>query len=148
MAEFGLRRFHVATRAAACDRMRRWNHRDYLGLEICADSTPHSTEFRLLAFTATSCRHWKLYQENLKDPYHATLLHTYLTTFGLFTIQRSISPINSVGSGLLSRRSDGRPDVPEEDQASMQAFKKTMELNDPRVLAFFPRRIQSGRDQC
>ena len=27
---------------------------------------------------------WKLYQENLKDPYHATLLHTYLTTFGLF----------------------------------------------------------------
>ena len=83
----------------------------------------------------------KLYQENLKDPYHATLLHTYLTTFGLFvSSNESNIPTDKFGrhGGLLSRRSDGRPDVSEEDQASMQAFKKTMELNDPRVLAFFP----------
>ena len=26
---------------------------------------------------------WKLYHENLKDPYHATLLHSFLVTFGL-----------------------------------------------------------------
>jgi len=24
---------------------------------------------------------WKLYHENLRDPYHATLLHTFLVTF-------------------------------------------------------------------
>ena len=44
--------------------------------------------------TAASCKvlghyrhslpgNWKLYHENLKDPYHATLLHTFLVTFGL-----------------------------------------------------------------
>ena len=26
---------------------------------------------------------WKLYHENLKDPYHATLLHSFLVVFGL-----------------------------------------------------------------
>ena len=27
---------------------------------------------------------WKMYLENLKDPYHATLLHTFYITFGLW----------------------------------------------------------------
>ena len=26
---------------------------------------------------------WKMYHENLKDPYHATLLHSFLVVFGL-----------------------------------------------------------------
>ena len=147
MAEFGLRRFHVATRggvifATACNDME--SIEDYLGPEICAefDATFDGTEFRLLGVHRNILpSNWKLYQENLKDPYHATLLHTYLTTFGLFvSSNESNIPTDKFGrhGGLLSRRSDGRPDVSEEDQASMQAFKKTMELNDPRVLAFFP----------
>ena len=147
MSEFGLRRFHVATRggvifATACDDME--SVEDYLGPDICAefDATFDGTEFRLLGVHRNILpSNWKLYQENLKDPYHATLLHTYLTTFGLFvSSNESNIPTDKYGrhGGLLSRRSDGRPDVSEEDQASMQAFKKTMELNDPRVLAFFP----------
>ena len=147
MAEFGLRRFHVATRggvifATACNDME--SIEDYLGPKICTefDATFDGTEFRLLGVHRNILpSNWKLYQENLKDPYHATLLHTYLTTFGLFvSSNESNIPTDKFGrhGGLLSRRSDGRPDVSEEDQASMQAFKKTMELNDPRVLAFFP----------
>ena len=27
---------------------------------------------------------WKLMFENIKDPYHATLLHVFLITFGLY----------------------------------------------------------------
>jgi anthranilate 1,2-dioxygenase large subunit len=27
---------------------------------------------------------WKLYHENLRDPYHATILHSFFVTFGLF----------------------------------------------------------------
>ena len=61
MSEFGLRRFHVATRggvifATACDDME--SIEDYLGPEICAefDATFDGTEFKLLGFTATSCR--------------------------------------------------------------------------------------------
>lgn len=82
---------------------------------------------------------WKLYLENLKDPYHATLLHTYLTTFGLFvTTNESQVLVETTGrhSALMSRRPEGRPNVPAEDQAQMPVFRETMKLNDPRVLDF------------
>tara|TARA_R110002126_G_scaffold44025_2_gene125873 strand:+ start:1944 stop:3212 length:1269 start_codon:yes stop_codon:yes gene_type:complete len=146
MAERGLRKFHVATRggvifATACDDME--SIEDYLGPTICEefDATFDGSEMKLLGVHRNILpSNWKLYQENLKDPYHATLLHTYLTTFGLFVSSNESSvPTDALGrhGGLLSRRSEGRPDVSAEDQENMQAFKKTMELNDPRVLQFF-----------
>ncbi len=147
MAKFGLRRFSVATRggvifATACADME--SIEQYLGPEICKefDATFDGTEFKLLGVHRNILpSNWKLYQENLKDPYHATLLHTYLTTFGLFvSSNESKIPTDEFGrhGGLLSRRPDGRPDVSKEDQANMQAFKETMKLNDPRVLTYFP----------
>ena len=145
MAERGLRKFHVATRggvifASACDDME--SIEDYLGPVICPefDATFDGGEMKLLGVHRNILpANWKLYQENLKDPYHATLLHTYLTTFGLFvSSNESNIPTDKYGrhGGLLSRRPDGRPDVSSEDAENMQAFKKTMELNDPRVLDF------------
>lgn len=147
MAKFGLRRFSVATRggvifATACADME--SIEQYLGPEIRKefDATFDGTEFKLLGVHRNILpSNWKLYQENLKDPYHATLLHTYLTTFGLFvSSNESKIPTDEYGrhGGLLSRRPDGRPDVSKEEQANMQAFKETMKLNDPRVLTYFP----------
>ena len=147
MAKFGLRRFSVATRggvifATACADME--TIEQYLGPEICKefDATFDGTEFKLLGVHRNILpSNWKLYQENLKDPYHATLLHTYLTTFGLFvSSNESKIPTDEYGrhGGLLSRRPDGRPDVSKEEQENMQAFKETMKLNDPRVLTYFP----------
>ena len=147
MAKFGLRRFSVATRggvifATACADME--SIEQYLGPEIRKefDATFDGTEFKLLGVHRNILpSNWKLYQENLKDPYHATLLHTYLTTFGLFvSSNESKIPTDECGrhGGLLSRRPDGRPDVSKEEQANMQAFKETMKLNDPRVLTYFP----------
>ena len=147
MSEHGLRRFRVSTRggvifATACEDLE--SIEDYLGPEICAefDATFDGTEFTLLGVHRNILpSNWKLYQENLKDPYHATLLHTYLTTFGLFvSSNESNIPTDKYGrhGGLLSRRPEGRPDVSEEEKSNMQAFKQTMELNDPRVLKFFP----------
>ena len=147
MAKFGLRRFSVATRggvifATACADME--TIEQYLGPEICKefDATFDGTEFKLLGVHRNILpSNWKLYQENLKDPYHATLLHTYLTTFGLFvSSNESKIPTDECGrhGGLLSRRPDGRPDVSKEEQENMQAFKETMKLNDPRVLTYFP----------
>ncbi|MFT5485528.1 MAG: phenylpropionate dioxygenase-like ring-hydroxylating dioxygenase large terminal subunit [Paracoccaceae bacterium] len=145
MATRGLRKFHVATRggvifATACDDME--SIEEYLGPVICPefDATFDGGEMKLLGVHRNILpANWKLYQENLKDPYHATLLHTYLTTFGLFvSSNESNIPTDKYGrhGGLLSRRSEGRPDVSAEDAANMQAFKQTMELNDPRVLDF------------
>ena len=145
MADRGLRKFHVETRggvifATACDDME--SVEDYLGPVIAAefDATFDGSEMKLLGVHRNILpSNWKLYQENLKDPYHATLLHTYLTTFGLFvSSNESNIPVDPTGrhGGLLSRRPEGRPDVSEEEQANMQAFKQAMPLNDPRVLEF------------
>jgi phenylpropionate dioxygenase-like ring-hydroxylating dioxygenase large terminal subunit len=146
-AEYGTRQFNVTTRhgvifASACEDME--SIEDFLGPAILEqfDSIFDGTPMRLLGLhrNVLPCN-WKLYQENLKDPYHATLLHTYLTTFGLFvTSNESQVVMDSLGrhSVLNSRRPAGRPEVSKEDQANMQAFRGTMKLNDPRVLEFVP----------
>jgi anthranilate 1,2-dioxygenase large subunit len=144
-SEHGLRRFNVTTRhgvmfASACDDME--SIEEYLGPEILRefDTIFDGTELKLLGMHRNTLPgNWKLYQENLKDPYHATLLHTYLTTFGLF-VSSNESNILVDESGrhccLQSRRPPGRPLVSPEDQAEMQAFHQTMKLNDQRVVEF------------
>ena len=47
---------------------------------------------------------WKLQMENLKDPYHAGLLHLFLVTFGLFRLdQKSESFISAHGGERRTR---------------------------------------------
>jgi anthranilate 1,2-dioxygenase large subunit len=145
MDEHGLRQFRVTTRsgaifATACEDIEPIE--EYLGPEVTEqfDTIFSGGEMRLLGLHRNILPgNWKLYQENLKDPYHATLLHTYLTTFGLFvTSNESYILVDPRGrhGGLLSRRPPGRPDVADEDQADMQAFKGGLKLSDPRVLEF------------
>ena len=145
MEEHGLRQFKVtdhngAVFATAADNMEPFG--DYLGPEILEqfNSIFDGSEMRLLGLHRNILPgNWKLYQENLKDPYHATLLHTYLTTFGLFvTSNESNILIDSTGrhGALLSRRPPGRPEVTDEDLADMPAFDQNMDLKDPRVLDF------------
>lgn len=145
MAAHGLRRFRVATRggtvfATASEETEPLE--DYMGSEIAAqfDTIFQGDELRLLGLHRNVLPgNWKLYQENLKDPYHATLLHTYLTTFGLFvTSNESEILVDPVGrhSALLSRRPAGTPEVDAEERADMRAFRQGYALNDPRVLDF------------
>ena len=49
---------------------------------------------------------WKLMQENIKDPYHASLLHVFFVTFGLFRAdQKSATEIDPTGRhGILISR--------------------------------------------
>ena len=59
---------------------------DYLGPEILREfeATFDGRKLKVLGHYRHSLPgNWKLYHENLKDPYHATLLHTFLVTFGL-----------------------------------------------------------------
>jgi anthranilate 1,2-dioxygenase large subunit len=145
MADHGLRKFRVETRngvifATACEDLE--SVADYLGPAMLEpfDIMFDGSEMKLLGLHRNILQNnWKLYQENLKDPYHATLLHTYLTTFGLFVTSNEshilVDPLGRHG-GLLSRRPEGRPEVSKEEAADMQAFKGAMKLNDPRVLDF------------
>ena len=81
---------------------------------------------------------WKLYQENLKDPYHATLLHTYLTTFGLFVAGNRTAIVGDIKGrhhALLNARPQGRPEN-DASKADIASFKSSMQLADPRVIEF------------
>lgn len=77
---------------------------------------------------------WKLMFENIKDPYHATLLHVFLVTFGLFRAdQKSEVKLDSTGrhSVLVSRKGEQKAS---EATAEMASFKADYTLKDPRLL--------------
>ena len=59
---------------------------DYLGPEVLPffDRVFHGRELKLLGYSRQRIpANWKLMQENIKDPYHPGLLHTWFVTFGL-----------------------------------------------------------------
>ena len=77
---------------------------------------------------------WKLMFENIKDPYHASLLHVFLVTFGLFRLdQQSSVEMDETGrhAVLVSRRGAQESN---EATAQMRAFKPDFVLRDPRLL--------------
>ena len=144
MAAHGLRTFRVTRRggvvfATASDETEPLEQ--YLGPEILAEyDDVFDSDMKLLGIHRNIVPgNWKLYQENLKDPYHALLLHTYLTTFGLFVTSnesRVFTDATGRHHASLSRRPEGRPEVTADDEADMKVFRKTMKLNDPRVTNF------------
>ena len=77
---------------------------------------------------------WKLMFENIKDPYHASLLHVFLVTFGLFRLdQQSAIEMDDTGRHgvLVSRRGAQEAN---EATAQMSAFRQDLQLADPRLL--------------
>ena len=89
-SEHGLRRLRVATLdgvvwATFSDQAPPLE--DYLGEEILGlvhRATGGGRKLRLLGYNRQLLpSNWKLYLENSRDPYHATLLHSFFLTFGL-----------------------------------------------------------------
>jgi salicylate 5-hydroxylase large subunit len=81
---------------------------------------------------------WKLMQENIKDPYHPGLLHTWFVTFGLWRADnrselkmdrhlRHAAMISTRGQG-------GKGSV----TSGVSSFKEQMSLNDDRFLDIVP----------
>jgi len=84
---------------------------------------------------------WKLYHENLKDPYHATLLHVFLATFRLMVAgQKSAMIVDA--SGRHATAASARDDTADIDDATAgemkNAFRAGMALEDPDFLNFVP----------
>ncbi|MDX3905742.1 MAG: Rieske 2Fe-2S domain-containing protein [Pigmentiphaga sp.] len=115
---------------------------EYLGVEMLAqfDTIFSGRKLKLLGVHRNTLEgNWKLYQENLKDPYHATLLHTYLTTFGLFVAGNRTGIVvdpTGVHSALLNARPKVAPTL-DEHKVEIKSFKPGMKLADERVLDFF-----------
>lgn len=72
---------------------------------------------------------WKLYFENLKDPYHATLLHSFLITFGLWRADTQSESLPAVsGHSLMVSRNVGKKKTGVD--ADIVRFKDALELHD------------------
>ncbi len=81
---------------------------------------------------------WKLMMENIKDPYHPGLLHTWFVTFGLWRAdQKSRMVMDAEGrhAVMISRRNEGGQAAVTEGVTS---FKADMALHDDRMLDVVP----------
>jgi anthranilate 1,2-dioxygenase large subunit len=115
---------------------------DYLGPDVLREfeTTFDGRKLSVLGHYRHSLPgNWKLYHENLKDPYHATLLHTFLVTFGLLVAgNKSLMLADPSGRhGVMCSAKSDASRITAEDKAEMRAFKEGMRLADPRMMDFF-----------
>jgi salicylate 5-hydroxylase large subunit len=90
---------------------------------------------RVLGYSRQLIRgNWKLMFENIKDPYHASLLHVFLVTFGLFRADQE-SAVKTDATGrhglLISRRGEQKTTEHTRDMANL---REDFQLRDPRLL--------------
>jgi salicylate 5-hydroxylase large subunit len=112
--------------------------RDYLGERFWKHYTRvySGRPLRVLGYNRQHIpANWKLMQENIKDPYHAGLLHVFFVTFGLFRAdQKSATEVDDQHGRhgiLISRKGEQeKNDV----TADMRNFQGDLTLNDPRIL--------------
>jgi len=82
---------------------------------------------------------WKLMMENIKDPYHPGLLHTWFVTFGLWRAdQKSRMVMDAHGrhAVMVSRRNEGGENRTVTE--GVTSFKANMVLHDARLLDVVP----------
>tara|TARA_Y100000780_G_C13692539_1_gene420143 strand:+ start:4829 stop:6082 length:1254 start_codon:yes stop_codon:yes gene_type:complete len=87
---------------------------------------------------------WKLMMENIKDPYHPGLLHTWFVTFGLWRADnRSELKMDEHyrHAAMISTRGSGGKN---EQTTNVSSFKEEMQLNDPRFLDVQPEEWWDG----
>jgi anthranilate 1,2-dioxygenase large subunit len=84
---------------------------------------------------------WKMYHENLKDPYHATLLHSFLVVFGLLVAGNKSAmiadPVHGRHGTMASAKSEDKyAAVSEANKAEMRSYHEGMRLLDERFLDY------------
>ena len=111
---------------------------DYLGPEMMGylKRVFNGKKLRVLGHQRQKLKgNWKLYMENIKDPYHATLLHVFLISFGIYrvdqkgiTVQDARTHAHCVFASIRNKREDTA------GAEEMASLKPDYELNDPRMI--------------
>ena len=110
---------------------------DYLGKTMIEyfDRVFDGRKLKVLGYSRQRTpANWKLMFENIKDPYHASLLHVFLVTFGLFRAdQKSAVKMDETGrhACLISRRGEQKRS---EDTKDIRNLREDFKLNDPNLL--------------
>ncbi|MEY2684594.1 MAG: hypothetical protein RJA09_1738 [Pseudomonadota bacterium] len=144
MADHGLTKLKVATRGGVVFASFDPNvepFEDYLGPTILGyfDRLFNGRQLTLLGYNRQRIPgNWKLMQENIKDPYHPGLLHTWFVTFGLWRADNKSQlrmDAHHRHAAMVSTRGTGG----QADQVTqVSSFKQAMKLNDERFLDIVP----------
>lgn len=111
---------------------------DFLGPEILQyfDRMFNGRKLTILGYNRQRIPgNWKLMQENIKDPYHPGLLHTWFITYGLWRADNKSAlrmDAHHRHAAMISRR--GNAGAKNEVTSGVTSFKETMEINDKRLL--------------
>ena len=143
-AEHGLTRLKVATRGGVV--FASFDHavesfEDYLGPEILGwfDRLFNGRQLKILGYNRQRIPgNWKLMQENIKDPYHPGLLHTWFVTFGLWRADNKsrlrMDRHHRHAAMISTRGSAGQAG----QVTQVSSFKATMTLHDPSFIDIVP----------
>lgn len=112
---------------------------DYIGPEMrpWIDRIFHKPIEYLGCTRQYSKSNWKLYLENVKDPYHASLLHLFHTTFNIFRVGMKARSIPDATHGLHSIITATKNEVQTAETYKAQAirsFDEGFQLKDDSLL--------------
>jgi salicylate 5-hydroxylase large subunit len=142
--DHGLTQLKVATRGGVV--FASFDHaveslEDYMGPTILAyfDRLFNGRKLTLLGYNRQRIPgNWKLMQENIKDPYHPGLLHTWFVTFGLWRADNKselrMDAHHRHAAMISTRGAAGQAG----QVTNVSSFKASMQLEDPRFLDIVP----------
>ena len=111
---------------------------EYLGEEIATriKRVLHKPVVVTGRFTQTLPNNWKLYFENVKDTYHASLLHTFFTTFRINRLsQRGGMVVDESGGNHASFSFvDNKSNEHDYSAMGLRSEKEDFALKDPSLL--------------
>ena len=123
---------------------------DYLGPEICEriERVLHKPVEVIGRFTQALPNNWKLYVENVRDSYHASLLHLFFTTFEINRLSQKGGIVvdesggNHVSYSMIDAQAE--KDASYRDQG-LRSDDANYRLKDPSLLGFYRDRATVGR---
>ena len=144
-ADHGLNKLKVAVRGGVV--FASFDHdveplEDFLGPDMCRyfDRLFNGRKLTILGYNRQRIPgNWKLMQENIKDPYHPGLLHTWFVTYGLWRADNKSElkmDAHHRHAAMISTR--GQQAASSEVTAGVTSFKAGMEINDKRLLDIVP----------
>ncbi len=143
-AEHGLTKLKVATRGGvvfASFDAEVESLEDFMGPAVLAyfDRLFNGRALTILGYNRQRIPgNWKLMQENIKDPYHPGLLHTWFVTFGLWRADNQSALVMDAHhrhAAMISTRGQTGQAA---DVTQVSSFKAGMQLHDPRFLDIVP----------
>jgi anthranilate 1,2-dioxygenase large subunit len=116
---------------------------DYIGpvMRPYVDRIFHKPVVYLGCTRQYSNSNWKLYLENVKDPYHASLLHLFHTTFNIFRVGMQARCLTDGREGLhsiiLAIKEMADTSAAYKDQ-NIRSYDEGFHLQDDSILALVP----------